>query len=347
MKIDNLIIGNGGLGYVLMDKLQHQHTLMVMPGMGSYFDAVPSQTQMAQGVLHTGVRYMLEGSADMNAGLDGAATEWRDLSCAISQQNSYHGQQSAAMQVLTPEPHAELAARVGGHLIFAATPLACVRRGTTQACVSEIVLDTESWLGWYYWHYRKRFIAGGPEHVEQRQGYPVHLVYRGVTVTPRRIFIACGVGNASMAQALVHDWGPTPLQQERPGVQFYLESLDLPPFDGYIMGTDRKLALVVTHRQGPLGHTQWILGGPLTEARPGDTPALAWSRILEQLYLYFRLDFTTMRRHQRPFIRAEGFNDGQRPSSWMIRVAKNVVVGWPTKLVWAPQCADEMIREVA
>lgn len=347
MKIDNLIIGDGALACVLADKLKDTHTVIMGPG--PVTDRVPlAQTGLSQGVLHRGYRYLLQEDGKMAFALRGAGETWLTLSCATGLwgRAAVRGQCARQMRVIGRRAPAELSQLFGalptGSVANTGLPL---QPGIRVLAVPEAVLDAGHWLAWYRWHHRERITYGALQAVVQRDGRPVSLVVDGREVVPRTIFLAAGASNEPLARRLLEDppQGEA-LRQRRPGTQYVLTGDVLPRFYGYVLDREGKLALVVTSRSYPLGPTDWVLGGPLTEP-DGNAPEGAWPRILRVLAESFDLPFQRTRRSMQYFVRVEGFCGGARPLDPITQRFHNVVLGWPTKLVWAPRCADEMIKK--
>ena len=361
MRIDNLIIGDGALGCLLLEHAlrRSEHTIMVRRQ--TVAAGFTQQTWHSQGILHSGIRYRLEGDEDTADEMVHYVRDWgrwagggrTDLGKLRD-----NGLLRDGVAVWCPtDADVERATTCIG-----TTP--CEPCGITRCrtvLAPEMVLDTKRWLQWYWFRYSQHIITtDSPPFGSLIDS----VILDGTIVEPKQVLLAAGGDNERLLRTITGEDGP--FQQSRPTVVIRMTSRQLPAHSGYVM-RNGKLALVITHTKDCLGRVTWQLGGPLL-ANTGDdfVPEHVFAKAVEALAAVFDLRFkaTTFEytlptnplkvNHvgddelhvlMFPVQRIEGHNDGIRPEGPMATCHDNVVAGWPTKLVMAPSCARMMLED--
>lgn len=363
MKIHNLIIGDGILGFLLLeDCIRRTESTVLVRRASPPSPEFTHQTWHSQGVLHSGLRYRLENdnsgawASYLNdwanrRGNDGYGTYLRDL----RQEHLLHD----GMAIWAPDK----------------SNMDVVRERIRDECstperhgkgwrtgVNDMVLDTKQLLKRFMYLYRRHIVTTD----DPPFGSLIDtVILEGMTLEPRHVYFAAGGGNEKLLQTVTGKLGP--FQQFRPTHMVQLAGTMLTEKRGYIMHGG-ELNLVLTSDRDALGRVNWYLGGRAMESLPGETPEKIYDRaaaILESVFDYeFQRGKLTSFTHMLPtgpaikprwgelhamiypVSRFEGHNDGVRPDKPIVQTHGKFVAGWPTKLVMAPRCAKFMTGDL-
>jgi glycerol-3-phosphate dehydrogenase len=171
------------------------------------------------------------------------------------------------------------------------------------------------------------------------------VVIGNLEISPRRVLLAAGGGNA----ALMARWGMTaPRMQLRP-LHMVMARGKLPPVHAHCLGASSNPRLTITSYPLESGDSVWYLGGQLAETGVARVPAAQISEAraeLERLLPW--MDFDLLDWATLPVDRAEvATPGGKRPDDCYLGGAGSVMVAWPTKLAFAPRLADRVLERLA
>lgn len=359
--IDVLVIGGGVAGLWTLALLREAgfQALMV-----EGFRLGTGQTIAAQGILHSGLKYSLAGvlTAAARQARDMPAL-WRtrlegegvpDLSTVQVSAQSFHlwGTQSTASRLgllgaqmglqVTPRPvpSAELPAplrdcpgavyRVDEQVVDPASLIAGLAAPLSDSIVR---VDPQTEL---------EFETLGPGRVRQVH---LHAARSGLTLSlqPRWVVLTAGRGNAGLRDRLQLDRAS---MQLRP-LHYVLLRGNLPEFHGHCVDFHRTRVSITSARDSR-GTVVWQVGGQISEVGVAmGSEALVQHTCAELRAVLPGLDLTGTEWTTCRVDRAEGqTTTGARPDSYRVLEEGNVLTGWPTKLVLAPQLATELLRRV-
>lgn len=358
--VNALIIGGGASGLWLLDQLRREgrSALLVESNqLGS------GQTIAAQGILHSGLKYSLQGllTASAREAREMPAV-WRkclegksqpDLSETDIRSQSFYlwGTNSASSKL----------GMWGARLGLQVTPQAvsphnapALLRGCPGAIfsVAEQVISCGSFLENLAANNRDNIVRvaseNGTELRLDANGQVRSVVMtspEGQTIEVSSDFtvFAAGKGNASLREAAGLD---TRKQQTRPLHMVILRG-GLPEFHGHCVdGAATRVS--VTSAKTRTGEVVWQVGGQLAEEgvemERADLIRKARTELLETMpgicldgawWSTYRVD------------RAEGTTmTGGRPDSFRIEKDGNILTAWPTKLVLVPQLVQSLTKTI-
>lgn len=132
---------------------------------------------------------------------------------------------------------------------------------------------------------------------------------------------------------------------QRRALQMVMVKGDLPELWGHVIEAAANPRLTITSHECSAGGIVWYIGGQLAEDGAGRSRAKQITAARQELIRIFpdikpdSLDWTTLRIN-----RAEGLRaDGKRPNNPIIRQYGRQITVWPTKLVFAPVLADNVL----
>ncbi|MCG8458535.1 MAG: FAD-binding oxidoreductase [Holophagales bacterium] len=331
---DLLLIGGGIAGLVCLDRLVSAGfdvLLVDRSALGT------GQTAHTQGILHSGLKYLLHGRAPDD--FRGLVARWR-ASLDQGHEMDLRGCRllSESVLVWSSSPFsADLLER------FAEDGRPCRVESPPSLLGGEVfhfpepVIDVFSLLARLRDRHRERLLLGDADIVAN--GDSVRVSVAEQLIEPRRLLLTAGAGNAELLRRL-----DRPIAMRRLPLQMVVaRSADLPPLWGHGVVGDGPPALTVTHH----GDGVWYLGGRLSEegverSREEQIGAAkaSLSRLLPALDLR-GVSFDTLRIERAEPVRpaAERFEirvEGESP----------VWVAWPIKLVLAPRLADQVLERL-
>lgn len=351
---DTLIFGGGAAGLWLLDEMArrgHPSLLLETAALGA------GQTIAAQGILHSGLKYTLNGL------LNPAAREARDMpavwreclqgkrqpdlggvrlrskNCYLWRTDSISSRLGMFGACIGLREQPELVAPEQLPPVFGNCPGPIAR-------VAEPVLSPQSLLDVLSRknaaHILKIDAEQGLEFEISQPGVVRSVVVRSlagersVRINVSRVVLAAGAGNAALRERL----GLSAAAMQRRPLHMVLVRGNLPACFGHCVD-GRATRITITSDCDNAGRTVWQLGGQLAEAgvrlEPGPLVEHARSELQAVLpgvdlrgaeWATYRID------------RAEGaVAGGARPDAVRCLTEGNTTTVWPTKLVLAPQLA--------
>ncbi|HTN77498.1 MAG TPA: FAD-dependent oxidoreductase [Pirellulaceae bacterium] len=351
-----VIFGGGVTGLWLLDRLR---TLGIGAILVETNALGQGQTIAAQGILHSGLKYALDGV------MSDSGREAREMPARWQQ--SLAGEVApnlSALQVLSRSFYlwgtnslssrvGMFAARLGLQASLAAIPgnqrppLLKTAQGVLS--VNEMVISTPSLLSTLAAQNQSSLLK-----VAAHDGIAIDRDSQGQTrirlradnnsdtieLLPQRLVLAAGRGN----QILRAQLGLAAGQMQTRPLHMVLVRGDLPEFFGHCVEGART-RISITSTRDAQGTIAWQLGGQLAETGV----SLDASTLIAQAQAELRLVLPMLDLRKTEWAtyrvdRAEGsMPTGQRPSTFRLLQEEQVLTAWPTKLVLAPKLIDAVI----
>lgn len=319
----------------------------------------------AQGVLHSGMKYVLAGKVTEDAEvLASAAKHWKD---AIHGRSTY-GPNLRGVRLLSNFQYllsmnktpVNMRAIEGSPLLrdrifeWESMPEELQQTGYKGSVheINEPVVDVEDLMDRLETAAEGQMICGEltEENLEYVKGdvQDAWIANVGGFRLRAKAFVSlAGRGN----QKLVGKYfGGETLQQERPLKQVLVVGEGLP--DLFMVANDgqKKPPFVLTTHRTAAGTPVWYVGGRVAEAGATMGAEEHFAHAKEVLGTWFpQVNLDACHFSQLAAVRAEGIsNDGDRPEGTRVNVSaqNKLIVGWPNKLVLSPLLAEQVAREL-
>jgi glycerol-3-phosphate dehydrogenase len=356
MQLDVLIFGGGAAGLWLLDTLTSrgfQTLLLESNCLGS------GQTIAAQGIIHGGLKYTLQGALTPSAlQIREMPALWRECH-AGRRLPDLRGMRLRApfCYLWRTESLASRLAMIGARVGLSVTPQVLydedrpaflMRCPGTVARLDEPVIAPESFLKTLFARHRSRILKIDPDKIAfnfdsgrivRSVGLRHPVSGRQLCLNPQSLVLAAGKGNGDLRRQLGLAEGA---MQRRP-LHMVLARGRLPEFCGHCVDGAATRLTITSHREID-GRTVWQIGGQIAETGVSQDERTLISRAQSEIEATIpgidlrRVQWSTYR-----VDRAEGATaSGARPEmSQMIREA-NVLTVWPTKLALAPVLAERV-----
>lgn len=318
-----------------------------------------TQTLSAQGIIHGGLKYGLDGRLSaIGQALSQAPARWRDALAGrgpVDLSQARVRSDSVLMWMSDPQlgwllgPIAQHALCSPTHVVSAeqAPPLLvdAARQGRLRR-IEELVVDVPSVV---------RTLAEG-EHSPLLRLDPLEARWTmeagalralewnrpALRIEPEAVVFCAGAGNAELLTRLSQD---TPQMQRRPLHMVIVHQQDLPALQLHIVTHSPRPVLTLTSHLTQNGALCWYLGGELAEQGVSRSPAEQQQAAREQLSSLFpALDLHAATLTSLLIDRAEPRQPGfARPEGPRVFACANVLVTWPTKLALAPLLVEEIM----
>lgn len=173
----------------------------------------------------------------------------------------------------------------------------------------------------------------------------VYMAGKAVEINAQQFVFTAGAGNEVIVKKLKH---PEVAMQRRP-LHMVLVSM---PFDyplyAHCLGLGARPRLTVTTHHMLDGRTVWYLGGQLAEDGVHRDSAAQIQAAREELHTLFPwLDFTHAEFATLMIDRAEPLQKGGlKPESSYTKSIHNFMIAWPTKLALAPKLASDILSQL-
>lgn len=360
--VDVAIFGGGIAGLWLLDTLVRQGVRPLLLEAGALGSG---QTIASQGILHSGLKYTLQGLLTPAAQHAAAMTDiWRQ--CLTGEASG-----PDLRSVCLRSPHCYLwrtnslqsrlgmlGARFG--LKVAPVNLSSAERPTvlkncpgSVARLDEQVLSPASLIETLAAPHRQRILkynARIPLQVEWDTAGNVCSVRltddsgtRKLDLRPRFLVLTAGAGNGMLRQQL----GLEENRMQRRPLQMVMLRGNLPVLNGHCID-GAKTRVTMTSQVETSGQVVWQVGGQLAEEGARlDSADLLRRAQTELLQTVPGVDLQNVEWGTYRVDRAEGATtDGARPDTVQVISEANVFTAWPTKLVLAPELARQVIARL-
>ena len=362
IELDVIVVGGGIAGLWTLDALRSAGYRAILLDHGALGG---TQSTASQGMIHGGVKYALDGKAGAatttiaampplwNACLAGEAQP--DLRAASVLSREFLLWSTASVAARAAALVASRALR--GHIETLPAharpaPLDDARFGGSVYRLRDLVVDAATVAAVLATRHGAAIFGIDWEHarfLRDTDGAVRGLAQDTLTLHTRRVVLCAGAGNEELLTRLgVHE----PAMQRRPLHQVLLKHPGLPPLFGHCLGAGAKPRISVSsHRTGD-GHRVWYLGGELAESGVEREPAqqIAHARKeLQAIFPWLALEGAAWRtlRIDRTEPRQSGWIRPDDAWAGIAQGARNVIVGWPTKLSLAPRLAARVLELLA
>ncbi len=359
IELDALIVGGGIAGLWTLDacvRRGHRVLLLEADALGS------GQTIDAQGIIHGGLKYALDGintrSASALADMplvwrrclageskpDLSAVHLRADSCTIWHTTSVRSRLGWLGARLALRIKPDLLAQDERPKVFRGCPGA-VARLNEQVVEPGSVLEV---LGDQHQRRLLRITPGSGLEFDHRDDGTilVRLINpdtgEPLDIAPRTIILCAGSGNAALRDELGL---PPDVQQERP-LHTPLVRGDLPTVNGHCVDGART-RITITTTTDYTDRKVWQLGGQIAEdGVTMDAMALSRHAANELAAVLPGIDLAGCEYSTRHSVRAERSHHGRRPADIGIAAEDSVLTCWPTKMALAPRLAEAVVEHL-
>ena len=359
MDKDVVIFGGGAAGLWLLDELTRRGVdavLLEANALGT------GQTVAAQGIIHGGLKYTLQGLLTKSAAsIREMPSVWRDcldgrsepdLSGVRRRSNECFLWRTDSLTSRLGMLGAQFGLRVAPQTV-ADDDRPELLRGCpgTVARLPEQVISTVSLIEVLAARHRERMLQVDPQQVEFvcRAAGDVSLIRlsrdRGQTLElrPRQVVFTAGAGNSALRRSVLLN---QEAMQRRPLHMVMLRG-SLPAFQGHCVD-GAKTRVTITSDTDSAGRTVWQVGGQIAEEGVvwDDLTLLANAR-KELVSVLPGIDLSSVEWSTYRVDRAEAIMPGgKRPETVQIRREGNCLTAWPTKLALVPQLVAEIANEL-
>ncbi len=359
---DVLIIGAGIAGLWLHNRLNQQGyhaTLIEKNTIGG------AQTLSAQGIIHGGSKYTLNGLLSSAAvAISEMPNRWRACLSGAGEIDLSQATILADHQLLWSKN--QLASKMTS--FFASKAV----RGKMQSVsvadrpllfqdpkfkgtlyqLNEPVLDIPSILDCLVspWQHRIIQCAADTRFSWQQTDKGITSLTLGeLTLTPQHVVLTAGESNQTLLDGLGID---TPKMQRRPLQMVLCKSRipnkSLPSLHAHSLGAGAKPLATITSHSSKQGETVWYIGGDIAETGVDRTEAeqiRAAQALLLDILPWIDLPDLDWATHR--INRAEPQqSEGARPDTAFVHSYRNLHITWPTKLALAPDLSDIVIKQL-
>lgn len=343
MRLDVVIFGGGAAGLWLLDELVARRYRVLLLEAGHLGGG---QTACAQGIIHGGLKYALDGVMSRSAAairrmpdvwracLEGSgrpdlsATRVRADHCFLWRTGSVKAQLGMIGARIGLRAAPQPVAAGDRPAVLAGCPGAVVR-------VAEPVIDPVSFVADLAARHRGRILAADCGSLELSP----ESIGIGPGLEPRALVLAAGAGNAGLRRRLGLDPGR---QQLRP-LHMLLVRGDLPQLNGHCVEGAATRVTITSDTDGQ-GRTVWQVGGRLAEdGVEMDERAFLTHAAGELRVCLPGLDLAGLEWASYRIDRAEAASSGRRPADATVLADGRVLTAWPTKLALAPHLAERVI----
>lgn len=353
--LDVLIIGGGGAGLWLLDELRrggYAALLVERDALGA------GQTIAAQGIIHGGLKYTLDGAWHPSArAIREMPALWRscltgkrqpDLSVATVLSARCHLWRTSSIRSQAGMVGARVGLQSQVSIVNGAD-----RPEPLTGCpgdvfsIDEPVIDTGSLIRSFVERNHEflvradvtgfRAIRGIVESVELRSATPT-VAFQ---LQPRHVVLTAGAGNAVLRELIGL---PGNVMQRRP-LHMVMVRGPLPPLFGHCVDGART-RVTITSANAPPGRGVWQVGGQLAEDGASMPEDRLIRRAVQELHSVLpAVDFSECEWATYRVDRAEGRTpDGGRPPGPQMIAEGNVMTAWPTKLALVPELVKLIVN---
>ncbi len=362
LQVDSLIFGGGAAGLWLLDLLRqrgYRVLLLEAATLGS------GQTIAAQGIIHGGLKYTLQGLLTPSAvsiremplvwrkSLQGEAipnlsrTRIRSQCCYLWRTESLKSKLGM------------IGARIGlriapTELKQADRPAVLAQCPGTVSRLDEQVIATDSFLSNLAENNASSLLAINAENglaFQSDETGNITLVTltepnneRSLTIIPTQVIFTAGAGNAKLLQQLGRS---TPAMQRRPLHMVMFRGNNLPPLNGHCVdGT--KTRVTITSDIDSMGRTIWQVGGQISEEGVQWDSTQLLQRVKEEIMAVLpEINLANVEGSTYRVDRAERqMSHGKRPENIQVTEEANLMTAWPTKMALAPILANDILARI-
>ncbi|TAK79263.1 MAG: FAD-dependent oxidoreductase [Gammaproteobacteria bacterium] len=360
---DVVIFGGGIAGLWLLNRLRQSGFSAILFESGSLGGG---QTHKAQGIIHGGMKYALQGvlSADSKA-MSEMPERWRQCLQGKGEIDL------SAVPVLSSQHYLWAPTKFGSKLagFFAGAALTSKVESLSKEhypavfqhpdfkgevfSLDEIVIDVPILIRELVKANQDAVFKIEPLCDEELKfddhgklvSATVYMAGKAVEVSAQQFVFTAGAGNEVIIRKLKQ---PDVAMQRRPLHMVMVKTPFNYPLYAHCLGLGARPRITVTTHHTQNGSTVWYLGGQLAEDGIHKDSATQIQAAREELQTLFPwLDFATAEFASFMIDRAEPKQKGgMKPETSFIKVIENIIVAWPTKLALAPKLAEEILQQL-
>ena len=359
MDKDVVIFGGGAAGLWLLDELTRcriDAVLLEANALGT------GQTVAAQGIIHGGLKYTLQGLLTKSAAsIREMPIIWRDCLDGRSEPDlSGVRRRSDECFLWRTDSLSSRLGMLGAQFGLRVSPQSVTSddrpellRGCpgTVARLPEQVISTVSLIEMLATRHRERMLQIDPQQLEFecRAAGDVNSIRlhrddgQSLELRPQYVVFTAGAGNSALRRSVQLN---QEAMQRRPLHMVMLRG-SLPDFQGHCVD-GAKTRVTITSDVDSAGRTVWQVGGQIAEEGVAwdDFTLLANAR-KELMSVLPGIDLSSVEWSTYRVDRAEAIMPGgKRPETVQIRREGNCITAWPTKLALVPQLVAEIATEL-
>ncbi len=362
LQVDALIFGGGTAGMWLLDVLRQQGYRVLLLEANSLGNG---QTIAAQGIIHGGLKYTLQGLLTPSAvsiremplvwrkSLEGNATP--NLNRTRIRSEFCYLWRTESLKSKLGMIGARIGLRIAPKTLQPEDrPAALTHCPGSVSRLDEQVIATDSFLQNLAENNADSLLkinaengitfekddAGNITSVELTN----HDDQESLTIVPTQVILTAGAGNAKILQQL----GQTaPEMQRRPLHMVMLRGRNLPTLNGHCVdGT--KTRVTITSDIDSKGRTIWQVGGQISEdGVQWDSTELLRQAKAEIAAVLPDIDLSEVEGGTYRVDRAEQLMpNGKRPETIQVTETGNLITAWPTKMALAPILANDILARI-
>jgi glycerol-3-phosphate dehydrogenase len=361
MQLDVLIFGGGAAGLWLLDTLTSRGAralLLESDRLGS------GQTIAAQGIIHGGLKYTLQGALTPSAlRIREMPARWRECH-AGRRLPDLRGMRLRApfCYLWRTESLASRLAMIGARVGLSVTPQVLhdeerpaflIRCPGMVARLDEPVIAPESFLEILLARHRSRILKIDSHTIDfnldsgrnvRSIGLRNPVSGRQLCLNPQSLVLAAGKGNGDLRRQLGLAEGA---MQRRP-LHMVLARGRLPEFCGHCVDGAATRLTITSHREID-GRTVWQIGGQIAETGVSQDERTLVSRAKSELEATIPgIDLRGVQWSTYRVDRAEGATaSGARPEMSQLIREGNILTVWPTKMALAPVLAERVASSLS
>jgi glycerol-3-phosphate dehydrogenase len=361
MQLDVLIFGGGAAGLWLLDTLTSRGAralLLESDRLGS------GQTIAAQGIIHGGLKYTLQGALTPSAlRIREMPARWRECH-AGRRLPDLRGMRLRApfCYLWRTESLASRLAMIGARVGLSVTPQVLhdeerpaflIRCPGMVARLDEPVIAPESFLEILLARHRSRILKIDSHTIDfnldsgrnvRSVGLRNPVSGRQLCLNPQSLVLAAGNGNGDLRRQLGLAEGA---MQRRP-LHMVLARGRLPEFCGHCVDGAATRLTITSHREID-GRTVWQIGGQIAETGVSQDERTLVSRAKSELEATIPgIDLRGVQWSTYRVDRAEGATaSGARPEMSQLIREGNILTVWPTKMALAPVLAERVASSLS
>jgi glycerol-3-phosphate dehydrogenase len=176
----------------------------------------------------------------------------------------------------------------------------------------------------------------------------VYLSGKALEISAQHFIFTAGAGNEVVLKRLNQKIESPVEMQRRPLHMVLVKTPFNYPLYAHCMGLGARPRITITTHYTQDGSAVWYLGGLIAEEgveRNSEEQAKAAKKELENLFPWLHFDdaefYTFMVDRAEPKQKS-----GMKPESSFTKVFNNITIAWPTKLALAPKLADEIVQDL-
>jgi glycerol-3-phosphate dehydrogenase len=362
VETDIAIIGGGISGLWLLNRLRQQGYSVILLESGGLGGG---QTNKAQGIIHGGVKYALQGSftASSNA-IANMPLIWKKCLEGTGEIDLSH------VPILSKQQYLWSTGTIASKLtaFFAGLALKSNMQALSQDefpdvfkhskfqgqvySLDEMVIDVPSLLRELMKPHQDAIFKIDPLEPEQLQldehDRLISLTIKAEPLPPlevhaQKYIFTGGAGNEMILKKLNQ---LKIKMQRRPLHMVFVKHPTLLPLYAHCLGLGGTPRITITTHKSNDGKTVWYIGGQIAEEGVARNTTAQIQFAKKELHdLFPWIDFSDAEFNSFYVDRAENaLPGGARPDSCYVKEIQNMLIGWPTKMALAPQLATEVMQ---